>query len=506
MTRGLPVFLLAGSACVFTACTATHLYDGGNHDLALQARDAFAKADLAGSVQGEFALLEEMLAREIEIVGRHTLARRDSHLVAIIGATDAEHSWRFLEDAIAARLGDLAGRDEARSAALREAISLLPVYRARVEEHRLLYDAARRTGDPSVSCPLPSSFDATRISPEARPFFDLFRKACGKLEAARRTLHDFDVEGSLFGEVNRDLVAAADLTRVAGEQAALVRRAHAELREKIEARTMEDPPIDVTSEVGKAREALDERLSQLISAGEKLAGALERLGLGDLRLDLLGYVVDGDGDPPEGLPDGVRLRLEMVRALPAIATELRSGLRYPRVSSLLLEAERLRLSIEHLRSRLARAGRRVDLLRRKREAMADELAELTRARSALREIKKALGHPPDEPWPAAVETASLFETYRSEDGIRRHVGELLLAYADSFSLGRLPQEEVDYLLIGLTHEAALDGSATAVAQWENLIRVPLAQLVALHASGITPEQISNLIQAAGFTAVGIGVN
>ena len=68
------------------------------------------------------------------------------------------------------------------------------------------------------------------------------------------------------------------------------------------------------------------------------------------------------------------------------------------------------------------------------------------------------------------------------------------------------QDEIHYMMIGVRHEAVVDNSENALGQFENLVAVPLSQLVAYHGSGIKPEQIGNLISAAGLSVIGVGVN
>ena len=93
---------------------------------------------------------------------------------------------------------------------------------------------------------------------------------------------------------------------------------------------------------------------------------------------------------------------------------------------------------------------------------------------------------------------------------REKIGRILLFYANSWSIGRLAQEEIDYILIGVRHSSALDNSEIALAQWENLISVPITQLVALHGAGIKSDEVARfllaIVNAAGLTLIGIGVN
>jgi len=82
----------------------------------------------------------------------------------------------------------------------------------------------------------------------------------------------------------------------------------------------------------------------------------------------------------------------------------------------------------------------------------------------------------------------------------------LLRYANSWTLGRFVQEEMDYRVIGLRHLAVIDQSEVAFAQWENVLSVPIGQLVEYHSGGIRPEDVANLINALGLGAIGYGVN
>jgi hypothetical protein len=84
--------------------------------------------------------------------------------------------------------------------------------------------------------------------------------------------------------------------------------------------------------------------------------------------------------------------------------------------------------------------------------------------------------------------------------------ESLAFVAESWSVGRTPAEEIDFLIAGIDHRAALESSSAAFAQWSNLIGVPLSQLVAYHESGIKSEDLANLINAAGFGAIAASID
>jgi hypothetical protein len=98
----------------------------------------------------------------------------------------------------------------------------------------------------------------------------------------------------------------------------------------------------------------------------------------------------------------------------------------------------------------------------------------------------------------------------SKSDCQDDIGRSLLHYANSWSIGRLAQEEIDYLLIGNQHKQALDDSEIALAHWENLLGVPITQLVALHGAGITSEEIAKfglgIVNFVGLTAIAANVD
>ena len=101
--------------------------------------------------------------------------------------------------------------------------------------------------------------------------------------------------------------------------------------------------------------------------------------------------------------------------------------------------------------------------------------------------------------------------YRGAVALAKHAAKILIAralinYANSWTLGRLGEREIQKRLIAQRHSASLESSVNALRQWENLIGVPLGQLVMLHGSGITTEEIAALINALGLGAIAVGVN
>lgn len=509
---GLPRALGLALACALAAGCGAHLHSKQDHELAKQAQAAFDQADISASLDEERNLLADMLAKELAIVRRHVLAQRDAELVLVLGADSAELSWQRIEARVAERERALAGADPARVLELLQAAANLPDRERALRQFQAAYDAAREAGDPDLACPPPAARPA-KLSASAGLLYDGFAAACAEYRKVLATVREFAVAGSEIGRLNAELASIAELERGLAEQAGVRHKARGELEAKIARARAAGERIDIAKELDARRDKVLKAIEPIQSKLASAYRAAQRLGLEDLDLDaelaeleeqraavdlLVEFLVQGQGELPEQIPADIQLALQVARTVPALALELRAARRFPRVGALVLESEHLRLEAEALVQRRARAEQHRALLAQKRDALIAELVYLGQARAALARID------------AAHKRLPLFEAYRRTEAIRRDTAEALLAYANAWTVGRVAQEEIDYRIIGLAHEAALGASAAALAQWENLIRVPLAQLVALHGAGITSEELSTIIghviTAAGFGAVGFGVN
>lgn len=177
----------------------------------------------------------------------------------------------------------------------------------------------------------------------------------------------------------------------------------------------------------------------------------------------------------------------------------------PNVSQLLLEAEHIRLQRELAQRRLASARQRAGLRGAKLEAAMAEVELLAASRDAQNCLKGRIDKPHCQ-LGCPHQSALVDDFQSSSKECRGWIAEALLSFANSWDVGRLTQEEIDYRLVAVDHAMALDGSEIALAQWENLIGVPISQLVAFHGTGIKADQIGNLIQALGLGSIAAGVN
>ena len=97
----------------------------------------------------------------------------------------------------------------------------------------------------------------------------------------------------------------------------------------------------------------------------------------------------------------------------------------------------------------------------------------------------------------------------SDEDLRGKKGEFLAAimlYAESVGIDRAHVEETNVALIALEHDEALDASEYALALWQQTVQSPLQELADYHASGLKPEDVARLVQAASLVGVAVGVN
>jgi hypothetical protein len=80
-------------------------------------------------------------------------------------------------------------------------------------------------------------------------------------------------------------------------------------------------------------------------------------------------------------------------------------------------------------------------------------------------------------------------------------------YVDTIHTYRAREEALDYMLIALDHDEAVDNSEMAVGLWNSLIATPVNQIAAYHGSGVRAEDVAALvIQALSLGGIAVGVN
>lgn len=188
--------------------------------------------------------------------------------------------------------------------------------------------------------------------------------------------------------------------------------------------------------------------------------------------------------------------LEVGRTIKALDAHIGASLKTPPPRALVLTAEHLRLELERAKRAVRAEERRLALLKKRADALVTEL-------TLLRQVKTEIDQRKSGDCPRSASITRDFDEHRKQDrdACRLRIARILLLYADSWTIGRLPQAEARYLIIDVRHQASIDASEVALLEWQNLIQVPLGQLVAFHGSGIRSEDIGRLLQALGLGAI-----
>jgi len=520
--RTPPTAAILVLATLLTSACAPRLHRAAQYETAVRAQSAFDEAGLEDGLERERELMDELRDEELAVVRRHTLARRDAALQAVIAGTGYDDSWLRFDALVNERLIEFFGPDatdpqRADGAAARRLITLgaeLEELASDVEAAAGLYNQIRGPSDPPASATC-----ATRRGPgeDADAEVGLFwRNYLGDCEERAEALAEFGSifrPGSVVGRLDAELQRVDSATRALRDAVAEAEAEYREARRRYEdvVRAEERSAQAIRDRAGQLRIELEEIASAFPST-DAATDALEENGLGDLTLvgllrsielkraaidSLLGASLDALADLDELLPEDARIEYELVSFLAGVEGEL-AELRPPRLGLLLLESERLALQEEDVRRRIDAASRRRALLEEKRVALIDEARWLARTRVALDGALSSDACPDDMAMGPAFREAG--------PDCARLVVEALVRYSNSWNMGRLQQEEVDYRLIALGHERVLDTSEIALAHWQNLVGIPLDRLVAWHESGIRPELIAQVVQAIGLAAIAVGVN
>lgn len=497
-----------------------HFHRQEDAKVAQSAVDAFKDAKLTETVAAEFSAAAEILTQEIAAIRRQSNARRDQWLAAFIGGQTKDKSWDGLSKYISNRIKELAG-EKADQGPLKSQITVLlaspkMIYQA-YDDLRgtyLSYHTTRAKIVPQKDPIIPrigaklADDETANLSPPLKQSYSDYKRDLDKYEAAVKSGSPPPAIQGLIGETLSSQIAQAEALKQVGTAAAETQKKFDNLQKA------RDATIADTTAPGKTADEIRQGLQDSVAKEKEVWTYLQQItsvpsqaGLPDIQKRVTGLqairkeitdVLQSSSDalkkkvptndalkekvPTEG--DTVKIRLL------ASVSAIRHGLdqaTYPKVSDLLLESERLRIDIQRLQGVIALEQERKTVLDLKLAALVRELAALRLAQGRVRQ-------------------AGGTKAIAKEVGVTAERAFDALAYvAESWTAGRTPAEETDFLLAGIDHRAALENSSAAFAQWANLIGVPLSQLLAYHQSGIKAEDLANLISAAGLTAIAGGV-
>lgn len=499
--------LLISSILIQWGCAGVHLHNPADQTLATKAQSLFQEARLAEGITEERKRLDEILKRELAVVRRHAIAQMDAELIAFTGNTTKAESWDYFKVRVNTRGAELVGENQLVSFLL--ASNELANREDRLRFRSSLYDINRNPSDPKLFCPQPPGADFSKTSETQRIIVNAYDNDCAALLKAQNTIEAIGPSGSEWQKLQREIRKIIEL-RAKDEKELQVLQAKYLAAKKAYQDAAKPAKTDNAVELA---EELKKILATIASVGK--LGMLK--GFEEQRKsveELLDAVIKNKGGANPEVKADEKVTLVIASSIPSLERQIGQALNYPKVSALLIESEHLRLQAEGVRRSLAREDARLRLLNAKVIAMKREAGFLNNAKKYLDGLLPDMNQSPTTP---SVNPASTNETCRGTGGLaadytnaklecREIILRALLDHVNSWIVGRLPQEEIDYVLISQFHQAALDDSEVALMQWQNLVGVPLSQLVVYHSSGIKPEDIANFVNVIGLGGIAVGVN
>ena len=338
------------------------------------------------------------------------------------------------------------------------------------------------------------------IPAEFQPNFDQYIVACQNIESEEKELDGLlEAGGGLIGANWGELRTIEKERKIASDDLTLLMNAFEKAKKAYEeAVEGKDPITGIAGTLSKK-----EKETKITDTAKKLEEALEKIGqkggegaIAALEerekavMGVLNYLASTNANA--ALPTNT-VAGAIVSFLPALKAAGNKILT-PQVSHLLLIQEHQRLERDQIARTIERQTVHLSLLIQQQDALTRELKYLNKA---IRWVELAGAAPGDKSLTQWVRTQPATPEGRA---ISSAIVSALFDYAISWTAARVPQEEIEYKIIALRHEAALDASDFALQRWNNLIGIPLKQLEAYHAAGIKPETVANLLSAAGITA------
>ncbi len=435
-------------------------------------------------IEAEREHLALILEQELELVQQHTLARRNALLVFIIDVGKHLNPWDFLKEDIKNRIREL-GLDmdtlQKTVTDLSQQNIILGHLLAATDHWEL--NRKNNPALPRLTCTLKNG------KPPAPKFmnsiekidYDHYCKTCEKY---------LDVATPKFG--NKELIKRIKDAQCAVKNQikeykdkyylaryafadALKKRDESEIAERAKAfrssikrfGKLPDKICDL-EELKDAKKALEAAgflgLNEIIDNFNSEA-TIARLGVElEQILAMLSAIVDAnssilrDAAASESVGDAIGL-------LATIGKALERAENYPPVSKLQIQAEQLRLNIVAAQRSKALCDRALALIEKTQEARVQELLYLASVERLRIQVvggkdpnynnSEIIGCLDEE-----LKARDLCRVFMTVAGVnelcRERVYRLLVAYSNSWTFGRVPQEQLDYRLIALHHEAALN--------------------------------------------------
>lgn len=491
-----------GVALLSTLQGCAALYNPDRDKAAQAAQQAFSDAAIGQAMQDERKVLLANQAERQALVKRQELALRDATLALVIDGTTPAYTWDMLRTETENRLAALRGAvkpqaqgchplaKDARQYLVAEtekaALGAAQVYLATIDSEQAM----------SLSCQAIPSALPQGASPVVAALLQGYDEQCAVVNKATACLASLEGSGGTLGAISAQIRQAQEVKATYGADIAKTKKVLAKLIAEADsakgglgaaasfATGVEAQLAKLESiKPGKAKGS-NPLLARLADEG-RLASLEQKRALLEQYLAALNGADNADATPAL---HRTRLIADLVNHSTATTA--------PPTAGILMQAEFFRQQIDTAKVRNARADAIMHIAEGKRAALSAELDYLMQAQAHLKE---------------AARHCDLAKPYFNS--IARGSGSpcsnlasrALLAFAASWTAGRLPATQADYRLIEQDELAALDESEAALQQSESVLKTIFAQIAKLNAAGIKPEDIAGLWQAAAATVIAIRV-
>ena len=488
-------------------CGCAYLYRAEDDKAAQAASKSFNDAAIGKALEAEREALVKSQQERQELVKRSQFALRDATLSVVIGGTQGPQTWGALKDQVEHRL--IAVRGPLAPAALpancnRQMGIARSDYDFALTKTLLAADkvaiaAAAKGAVLPLSCKQQPSVVPAVLVGDATvgALVKRYDETCQSAAVADACVKAHSGSGGETKAIDDRLAAIAAERKAIEKQ---IKDASNEYKDALAA-------ADLVKPTAGAAKLLAAKLQEKLDAIDKLSGKLadvnskaDKLGFSELanleslerrKAVLEAYIAALQGQD-SGSTALSQHRVYLIANLVNRATEKP----VPPTAGIVLQAELYRQQIAASQARIKRMEESVELLKLRRAHLTNELAEL----------HKATGH-----LEAAVSSSTCDMNRSLYDGLliakdcEIHAAGALLAFNNAWTFGRMPAEQADYRLIDVQELTALDESEAALRQTESVIKAALDQIVKLNASGFKPEDVANLWQALGITAIAVRV-
>jgi hypothetical protein len=509
---------VAALAASLTGCAGAHIYNEAKDKMAQEASKQYQSADLLQVIKLERGNLAHDLQIELDVVQRHIDTVLRAEWFRLVDSSEPVKTSYF-DKAIKAReaeLGIATLNDKERVE-----IALLNQTIARREEdiENAASTLTQLLKQPPAGCYAPEEARAAS------------KKSLGELAEQQGLSPSFGTIYGAFDDACREYVTAIESVMRPVPEGSLLRKAYDEwMAARRDQQGLEQAFVDAQAKYERAaaayvkgvaeKEAVGTAVSEgidkfqqhveqtrtLLKAVADAGGALGLKFVAEKRKQeidtLLTATAGGTVDPSLLKTPEVRQAAAVAATSPGLAEAayaLVSSGQTPLVATLLIEKQRQSVLAAAADRRVERMQSRVDLLQQKLYALAQE-ARL------FREIE--LAHKRGGLVGSALADGTMVKALATSNSPAKAALWLsLMRYVDTIHTHRAREEKLDYMLIALDHDEAVDNSEMAVGLWNSLIATPVNQIAAYHGSGVRAEDVAALvIQALSLGGIAVGVN